>query len=105
MVHKIIPYLVPTRNENACGVLRQKRDLVFADRSPIQPEKTVVALKRSSGIRLDVLSNLSIVRVDLLQERNHRIPKVVGMFLHVALKFRPLQIDQGAPKDVATNCG
>jgi hypothetical protein len=83
----------------------RKPDLVFADRSPIQPEKTVVTLKRSSGIRLDELSNLSIVRVDLLQERKQGIPKVVGMFLHVTLKFRPVQIDQRAPKDVATNCG
>jgi hypothetical protein len=82
----------------------RKPDLVFADRRP-QPEKTVVTRKRSSGIRLDVLSNLSIVRVDLLQERNHRIRKIVWMFLYVALKFRPVQIDQGAPKDVTTNCG
>ena len=94
MVHKIIPYPVPTRNKMLSVSSDRKPDLVFADRSPIQPEKTVVTLKRSSGIRLDVLSNLSIVRVDLFQERNHRIRKVIGMFLHVALKFRPVQIDQ-----------
>src|SRR5215813_7911816 len=52
----------------------------------------------------DVLGDRRVVGIDLFEQGDHRVHKVCGVTLNVALRLRTIEIDQESSKNIPVNC-